>query len=274
MQAIRHVLVFAVLLFLSGCGLPTTQAELKETAEAKQLMAIIGLLQAKDIAAAKSQMDPQLRSQAGIDNALGYLASLVPPGSPKSSSFGGWWVNLDSSNGRTSGITAELEFGGVWLQVLATFAGEPKSLLLTSYNIQTALPLADGTSPFTPQPNQPLRIINLLIALATTLTSLIAVVLCFRTPGLERKWLWAAASLLLICGFTADLSTGNIALNFIDFGGFDTRWYWLDPALGPILHVAIPVGAIVFLMKRRRLKKSAGNLTASENTGPPHEMTK
>ncbi|MFO0994410.1 MAG: hypothetical protein U1E67_21055 [Hyphomicrobiales bacterium] len=31
---------------------------------------------------------------------------------------------------------------------------------------------------------------------------------------------------------------------------------------GPLLHVAVPVGAILFFIRRRRLMKSRGNVTA------------
>lgn len=265
MNTFRRLVFTAVLFFISSCGVPTTDAEINASDEVKLLLTILSELQAKNYDAVRSHMDPQTKAQPGTDKMLEYMSMLIPAGTPTSSHFEDWWVNLDTSNGRTSGVTANLEFSDSWLLVVATYSGDQKSLIATSYTAQTASKLPDGSSPFQATTNVPLQYFNLAIAVATTLGSLAVVVLCMFTAELKRKLLWVFASLFGISGFSFNSATGDFLINFLDFGGFDGSWYWPDASAGPVLHIVFPFGAILFLFKRRQLLRSKDELQAPFN---------
>ena len=156
-----------------------------------------------------------------------------------------------------------MEFSDSWLLVVATYSGDQKSLIATSYTAQTATKLPDGSSPFQATTSSPLQYFNFVIAIATTLVSLSAVALCLFTAGLKRKFLWAIASLFGISGFSFNAATGDFLINFLDFGGLDGGWYWPDASAGPMFHIVVPVGAILFLLKRRQFLRSENELRTS-----------
>ena len=263
MNTFRRFVFTSVLLVLFGCGVPTTDADIRTSDEARLLLTILNELQAKDYDAVRSHMDVQTKAQPGMDKMLELMSEIIPTENPTSSQFEGWWVNLDTSMGRTSGVTAKLEFKDRWLLVVASYSGNPNSLLATSYRAQGALKLRDGSSPFQATTNASLRYFNLAIAVATTLGSLAAAVLCLLTTGLKRKFLWAFASLFGISGFSFNSTTGDFLINFLAFGGLDGSWYWPDASVGPVLHIVVPVGAILFLFKRRHLLRSENGLRAA-----------
>lgn len=265
MNKFKSWVIITFLFFISSCGVPTTDAEISVSDETKLLLTILSELQARDYDAVRSHMDPQAKAQPGADKMLEYMSMLIPAGTPTSSHFEGWWVNLDTSSGRTSGVTANLEFSDRWLLVVATYSGDQKSLIATSYAAQTASKLPDGSSPFQATTSSPLQYFNLVIAVATTLGSLAAVILCLFTAGLKRKFLWVVASLFGISGLSFNSATGDFLINFLDFGGIDRSWYWPDASLGPVLHIVVPVGAIFFFIKRRQLLRSSDQPRASFN---------
>ena len=65
-MSIKKWAIIAVLFFLSGCGFPTTDADISASEEVKLLLTILGELQAKDYDAVRSHMDPQTKAQPGI----------------------------------------------------------------------------------------------------------------------------------------------------------------------------------------------------------------
>lgn len=262
MDAFRRVAIIALLSFFTSCGVPISNVEVAKSVEAELLLKILGELQARDYTSVRAQMDSQSKAMPGIDKMLEYLTEIIPAGAPISSQFEGWWVNVSTNTGRTSGVTAILEFKDSWLMVVATYSGDQKSLLATTYTVQPAAKLASGVSPFQPQTSAPLRYFNLVVAVSATLVSIVGAVVSVLMMGMKRKWLWFSICVLGISGFSFNSTTGDFLINFLDFGGFDPSWYWPDASVGQFVHVVLPVGAIVYFIKRRQYLKSRVRATS------------
>ena len=93
----------------------------------------------------------------------------------------------------------------------------------------------------------------LLVAVLILLTSLVAAVLAALSP-IHRKWLWVAISLLGAPGVSVDWNTGQFLtrvalIQVLGVGVSRSR----DPGAHWHITVAFPLGAVIFLARRRAL---------------------
>lgn len=91
-------------------------------------------------------------------------------------------------------------------------------------------------------------------------------VLCIRTKNLRRKWLWLIITLLGAIGFSFNWTTGAFEVNPLTFGFNISTFVSLFEYMPSILKFYVPVGAIVFLIKRRRM-----NTQKSADAPPPDQ---
>ena len=93
----------------------------------------------------------------------------------------------------------------------------------------------------------------LLVAVLVLAISLVAAVLAARSP-IRQKWLWVAISLLGAPGVTVDWNTGQfltrVALIQVLGAGVSRS---TDPGAHWLITVAFPLGAVIFLARRRAL---------------------
>ena len=98
-----------------------------------------------------------------------------------------------------------------------------------------------------------MTLLFLLVAILVLATSLVAAVLAARSP-IRRKWLWVAISLLGAPGVTVDWNTGHfltrVALIQVLGVGVSRS---VDPGAHWHITVAFPLGAVIFLARRRAL---------------------
>jgi hypothetical protein len=103
----------------------------------------------------------------------------------------------------------------------------------------------------------------LLVAVVVLATSLVAAVLAARSP-IRHKWLWVAISLLAAPAVSVDWNTGEflsrVALIQV-FGVGVSRS--IDPGAHWHITVAFPLGAVIFLARRRALIAGASASPAS-----------
>jgi hypothetical protein len=92
----------------------------------------------------------------------------------------------------------------------------------------------------------------LLLAILAVVFSAYAFVQCIRTKPLRRKWAWLILISIGVCNLTVNWTTGQcsftpLAFHVIPGSAFCT-------AYGPwIVGVSFPIGAVVFLLRRRSL---------------------
>lgn len=77
---------------------------------------------------------------------------------------------------------------------------------------------------------------------------------CLRTRIAKRKWLWMIFIALGFVQFTFNWTTGGLGVQPVSMLLFGAGFVRAGPYGPLILQLAIPVGAIVFLAKRRSLR--------------------
>lgn len=94
----------------------------------------------------------------------------------------------------------------------------------------------------------------LFLAILVPLFTLYALILCIRTKIEKKKWLWVIFVLAGIASFSVDWTTGQwriVPLSFQLLGAGASA-----PPYGPwVISVSLPLGAIIFLLKRKRLSE-------------------
>jgi hypothetical protein len=88
--------------------------------------------------------------------------------------------------------------------------------------------------------------------LAVPLLIIVALIICIRSR-IRRKWLWIIFILLGFIRFRFDWASGHFDVQPVSVALFGASFFRPSPYAPWILGFAIPVGAIIFLISRRRL---------------------
>lgn len=199
----------------------------------------------------KSSLDPSIAEQLHGDT-LERMAALIPAGSPTSIKLVG--ANRFSSEtvGTSLNITYEYQFGDTFVLAnvatktrngVTTIIGFHVEPLSTSLEVRNRFSLAGKTA---------LQYGVLAAAIVVALFTLGVLIVCIRTKLKGRKWPWV---LFILFGFgklSVDWFTGKWAISVLTaqlFSASATAGYFSSW----IVSVSLPVGAVVFLLKRRRL---------------------
>jgi hypothetical protein len=105
---------------------------------------------------------------------------------------------------------------------------------------------------FTFQGKQPIHYLFFALGIAIPVFSIFALVTCVRTK-LKRKWLWVIFILLGFVTFRLDWTNGQTDYQLLAFQLLGASAFKMGPGASWILSVSIPLGALVFLIKRKGL---------------------
>ena len=94
-------------------------------------------------------------------------------------------------------------------------------------------------------------------------------ILCFRTPMRRRKWLWLLFILFGFLAVTLNWSTGHLEINLLGLRLLGSSAEKGSPYSPWMITISAPVGAVVFLLQRRRLAARAPGQPASHNSLEP-----
>jgi hypothetical protein len=251
------VLCLILLLAISACGIPLTSSQIEGTAEAALLKKVHDALKNRDLVAAKGFFNPLVFAKPESEAAFPAMAELVPQQQPQSVEFLTWVVNQSSTDGRSAQVVAQYKYSDTdWLTVTAAFSGEGTTLRVDSYYLNRGSTSYQNTEWLSFANAGAAQLIFFAFVMGALLISLATCILCFTTPGLRRKWLWAIASFIGVATFTMNWSTGELSFTPI-YVGIPTANYTQDATGVWYLTFLVPVGAIVFLIKRRQLVSKA-----------------
>jgi hypothetical protein len=251
---VRPIIVMVLLSELVGCN----QADLiqKFASPADQALArnYIDLLRQRQIDRIEKATDPSIADET-LHGKLVQMADLIPTGEPTSVLLvGAYRTNVGESS--TVNLTYEYGFSGRWILsnvAVKTQAGKTSIVGISvipqpeSLEEQHKFKLVDKTVT---------QYLVLALVIVLPLLTLFALVVCIRTRMNGRKWPWI---LFVICGF------GKLAVNWTT-----GEWSFLPVAFqvasasvfAPLygqwtLAVSLPLGAIIFLLRRRKLSVNA-----------------
>lgn len=196
---------------------------------------------------------------------LNQIASLFPKERPRSVRFIGANVMSNTGGPTLYGVVLEYEYSHIWIVaniVLETKAGSNK-IWIAGMHVTPLSQSLEETNAFRLEGKSAIHYIALALAIFMPLFTLITAVVAARSYVPRWKWLWVIFILLGFGQFNLNWTTGQTGLVILAFQLLGASY--MQPMFGGpvILSFGIPVGAILFWMRRDQWpKKKAENATA------------
>lgn len=256
MRALRCLLCLSgLLLILAACN---RQASFDASIPRDQSVIatqILSELSNRDYPSVESRLAPGINTASAHDE-LERMAGMFPSGTPREIKIVG--ANTSTVNGVTTySLTLEDEYPNTWL--LANMAlqkhGDRWTILgLHVYPMRQSL---ETENRFTFKGKTAGHYIVFALAVAIPFFVAFTLVACFRTPIAKRKWRWLLFVAIGIVQFSFNWTNGAVRIQPITFELLGSGYFRASPYAPVILNFSVPVGAIVFWLKR--WSKGAGN---------------
>lgn len=259
-----HLLCCLFLIAMAGCskqGLIEKMMSPEDDATAKKYIALMRDDKFEEIA---QDIDPALKASFTHD-AFEKMRALIPMEEPVSVKPVGLQKNTHPTYTHCN-ITYEYEFPEKWMLINVATHQEGDTLTIVGIGVQPIRDAVENINRFTLSGKSPLHYLMLALTCAVPLFTLYALIVCIRTKNLKRKWLWVIFIILglgrLSLNWTSGqwstrpgivrTANGNSTLSLFDVELFGASAN--ADLYGPwVLSVSLPLGAILFLLKRRRM---------------------
>jgi hypothetical protein len=250
----RLFFLSAFLFTLAGCN----QQELihKFTSPKEEALAkgYIDQLRKKQLEGIEAAADPSIASDK-LHGTLLEMAALIPLGEPTSVTLVG--AHRNYSNGVwLVNLTYEYGKSGKWMLINVALKNPDERATIAGFNVIPQPVSIEESTRFTLVGKSPLQYLVLVFAIFLPLFTLYALAVCVRTKMAGRKWPWILFILVGFTTFSINWSTGvwsfmPIAIQLLSASAYAQLYSpW-------VLAVSLPVGAIVFLLRKRALSVAA-----------------
>lgn len=251
---------------LAGCDQAAVFDSLVTKEESRLAKDFVAQIAARDYTAVEAALDPQFRTP-DLHARLEAMAAVVPAAAPMSVSVIGSHTMV-STTGTRYRITLQYEYPTSWLLAAVLLERSGDKVLLQGINFVPRSQSMEAENRFTLDGKGPVHYIVLTLAVAIPLLVVYALVLCIRTPMPSRKWLWVVfvALGLVQCQFEWTSGAWRIQpLSVIVLGaGFAKP----GPFAPWVFTLSMPLGALLFMHRRRAQQRLAAAQAALEHQPP------
>jgi hypothetical protein len=207
----------------------------------------------------EAALDPSL-SDPHIDSTLRNMAALIPNQNPES--VAAKWVHAScSAHTCDTTVLLEYKYPGERLAVNEVIRLEEGDSSVMGFHIQPIPESVMEANRFTLSGKGTSQYTILALAIFLPLYSLYALVLCLRTKGLRRKWLWAIFILIGLGRVSVLWTTGLLWFYFFSIQLLSSSAI-AQPYCPWVVSVSLPLGAILFMFYRKRFKRLNSSLPA------------
>jgi len=260
------LLVFATAA-LSGCDQAALFDSLIPKEEAQQAQGFVAKLAAHDFAAIEAAMVPEFQS-AELPAQLEAMARIMPAGAPKAVR------TVGSNTVKTPDVTTynfllEYEYPDAWLMATVVLERREDKLFLKGIHFAPRGQSLEAENHFSLDGKGWLHYVVLACAVAVPLFIVYALVLCVRTKFPRRKWLWVLFVAVGLVQFHFNWSSGDLQVQPVAFQLLGAGFFKSGPVAPWMFTVSIPVGAIVFLLRRRQLRLEAAGAAPAAVAADP-----
>lgn len=240
-----------ILLLLVGCSQSELLQKFASPEEQSLAKGYIDLLRQQKFDDIEKAIDASI-SGASLHNTLIQMSSLIPNGEPTSVKLvGAHRMNMDDST--TVDLTFEYEFPEKWLLANVAVKRQGGNNIIMGFNITPQSASLEEQSKFTLKGKTTIQYIVFTLAIIFPLLTLYALVICVRTKLKGRKWPWVLVVIFGFTQFAVNWTTGQWAFMPLSFQLFSASA--TAPLFGQwTLAVSLPIGAVIFLMLRKKLR--------------------
>jgi hypothetical protein len=259
--------LFAAVVFvittLSGCEPAAFVDNMVPKEESRQAQELVAKIAARDFAAVEAVLDPSMRTP-NLQVELEQMANLVPAGNPKSVHVVGF-QRVNNPGATTYSLMLEYEYPTAWLVASVQSERRDGKFILQGANF---LPRGQSMSSerlLNFDGKGLLHFVFFALAIVIPLFVLYTLVLCIRTKFARRKWMWV---LFVAVGWMQchlNWSTGAIDVQPLSVMLLGSGMLKSGPMAPWVITVTVPMGAILFLLRRRKLKREAALSLGEQN---------
>jgi len=255
MTALRLALL-ALLAFAAGCNQQEMLSQLVPAEDQALASRYVDLLRARnfdeiDRAAAPNVRGPRLYA------ALLKMAEELPEQPPTSWKLVSAQLQTNADE-TTTNVVFEYDFSGKWVLANVATLRKQDSVSLVGLSVRAIPESLEEHHRFRLAGKSAVQYLVLALAIVFPLFTLYALVACVRTRMAGRKWPWVLFILFGIGSFAVNWTTGEWQVSLIA-----TRLFSAAASAtlyGPwVLSVSLPLGALVFLVRRKALTAAMPN---------------
>ena len=252
----RSLIVLLAALLLFGCNQQQMLEKFSTPADQALAKTYIADLQTRNFDAIVNNLDTSIKTP-GVRETLVRMADLMPAEPPTSVKLVGAQKFFSPAGERTN-TTFEYQWGGRWVLCNVAIRKSATAQTIVGINVDPQKTSLEDQVRFTFTGRSPAQYVIFAAAVLAVSLTLFALVACIREKGVRRKWLWI---LFIIVGFgqlSTNWATGAVNYQLIYFSLFSAGAF--APLYGPwTISTSVPVGAIVFLLRRRKLRRGPGS---------------
>lgn len=205
-----------------------------------------------DAAAIKQRMDPEF-VDANFEAAMANVFTLIPKGAFIGSKVVGSITNTFNGDVTTYNLTFEQEFADGRILGSVQLRKKDGVTRLIGMTVQPQAASLEELNRFTLEGKGVLHWVVLVLMVLVPLFIVFTLVLCWRTPMVKRKWLWMLFIALGVSQLTLNWSTGAYGYQLLHVMLLGAGFLKAGPYAPWLFSVGFPLGAVVFLMRRRSL---------------------
>lgn len=254
------IILFLSMLTLVGCDQKAMFRKLSPERDVVFAKSYLAALQANSLDIIEAQLDPALRSPQ-IISSLQSMVTLFPDGQPKSIQL--VEIQYLPNNGvKNISLTFEYEYPSKW--VLATVVLQPQgaSFKVTGVRLKSLDDSLESINRFNILGKDFINYVVLYFAILVPIFILASLIQCIRAPIARRKWAWILFIIIGVCTFRLNWTDGSGVMSFVAFQLFGAGYVRLGLYAPIMLSVSFPLGAIIFQLRRKDLKKAGSELSS------------
>lgn len=258
MKVATLVLLMITFLGVASCSQQSAIDRFSPARETTLARSTLSDLRQGHLDALKAQLDPKLLTP-DIDEKLNRLRGDFPAGEPRSIKTVG--ANTQYLNGiKRVSMTFEYQFDSAWALGNVLLLQQGGHEVIAGIHVQRRAQSLEQANAFSLKDKGPGHWLLAALACVIPLFCLFAFVLCLRTPIRRRKWLWAIFTLLGVAAFRMNWTTGQYAVQIFSVQLFGASM--VSSFYGPwTIGISFPLGAVIFLLRRRSLIHQAAAAT-------------
>jgi len=240
-----------LLVFLAACSPGAMMEKIANPEKTKIAREYLQRLMDGD-ATLTNELEPKLRTGNEVE-LMKNMRALIPPGTPTSTELVGYQAFYTSGQS-TYNVTFQFGYPGKWIVANAAWRESPnKPRELTGMRVTPLEHSLQATNAFSFQHAGFAHYVILTGLIIVAAFTIFTLVVCIRTKFPRRKWMWIIFVMVGAGQFSINWATGETEVRVLAFqlfgaGAFSSGLYapW-------ILSVSVPLGAIAFWYKRKKL---------------------
>ncbi len=209
---------------------------------------VLAELSNKNYSSVESQLDPGINT-ASTHSQLERMADVFPVGKPAKTHVVG--VNTSTVNGTiTYSLTVESEYPSTWPLANVVLRKESGHWVILGMHVYPRTQSLETENRFTFTGKTAVHYVVFGLATAIPIFVVLTFIACVRTPLAKRKWLWLLFVAVGIGQLSFNWTNGASSIQPISFVALGSGFFRAGPYAPIILNVSVPVGAIIFWLKR------------------------